>query len=361
MVEIDPFDPHATPKKRTAMGRLKHEGAECSLNGDGRVVAYMGDDERFDYLYKFVSHGHYVEGDRAANASLLDSGTLYVAKFNGDSPPSEIDGSGTLPSDGEFDGGGDWVKLVSGEESYVDGFTAAEVLIKTRLAADAVGATQMDRPEDVQRNPVTGRVYLNLTNNSARTPEQVDEANPRSLFAPDEETGELANVGNPWGHVIELSEAGDDAAAETFSWRIFIQAGDPEDPSTYFAGFPKEEVSPISAPDNMTFDQAGNLWIGTDGQSRGIGVNDAFHAVATEGPQRGHLKQFLSVPVGAEACGPCFTPDQQTLFCAVQHPGDDGTLEEPVSDWPDRGGRPPRPSVVDIVRNVRFGDKRIGA
>jgi len=350
VVEVDPFDPSSTPKKRTALGRIKHEGAEVSLARDGRVVAYMGDDQRFDYFYKFVSHNAYQPGNRAANEDLLDSGTLYVAKLNGDSPPTEIDGTGTLPADGEFDGGGQWIKLVSGDESFVAGFSAAEVLIKTRLAADAVGATKMDRPEDVQRNPVTGRVYVELTNNSRRGTETnpgVDEANPRTP--------------NLYGHVIELEELGDDAAAEAFSWRIFLQCGNPEDPSTYFAGFPKDQVSPISAPDNMTFDQAGNVWLATDGQSGSIGVNDAFHAVPVQGPQRGQVKQFLSVPVGAEACGPCFTPDQQTLFCAVQHPGDDGTLAEPVSDWPDRGGRPPRPSVVDIARTVRFGDRRIGA
>jgi secreted PhoX family phosphatase len=362
IVEIDPFDFNFVPRKRTALGRMKHEGAECSLTADGRVVAYLGDDERFDYLYKFVSDGHFVEGDKQHNLGLLDAGTLYVARFTGDSPPAEIDGSGTLPADGEFDGGGEWIKLVAGDQSFVPGFTAAQVLINTRLAADAVGATKMDRPEDVQRNPTTGRVYVNLTNNTRRTPEQVDEANPRSLFAPDD-AGVLENVGNPFGHTIELEEAGGDAAAASFAWRIFLQCGDPADPSTYFAGFPRDQVSPIATPDNMTFDQAGNLWLGTDGQGSSIGLNDAFHAVPTEGPERGHVKQFLSTPVGAEACGPCFTPDQLTLFCAVQHPGEDGTIdgEGQVSDWPDRGGRPPRPSVVDIARHIRLGDRRIGA
>ncbi len=352
VVEFDPFDPDFVPRKRTALGRIKHEGAECSLTADGRVVSYLGDDERFDYLYKFVSDGHWDPHDREANLGLLDAGTLYVARFTGDSPPAEIDGSGLLPSDGEFDGTGEWIKLAAGDQSFVDGFSAAEVLIKTRLAADAVGATKMDRPEDVQRDPATGRVYVNLTNNNRRGVGEdpgADEANPRA--------------GNLYGHVIEIDEAGGDATADAFLWRIFIQCGDPDDPTSYFAGFPKDQVSPISAPDNMTFDQAGNLWIATDGQPSSIGVNDAFHAVPTQGAERGRLKQFLSVPSAAEACGPCFTPDQETLFCAVQHPGEDGTIdgEGQISDWPDRGGRPPRPSVIDIVRSVRFGDRRIGA
>ena len=193
------------------------------------------------------------------------------------------------------------------------------------------------------------------------------ETKPRSLKEETKAKSSLVGLfltrgnstGNLYGHVIEIDEADGDA----FRWRIFIQCGDPADPSSYFAGFPKDQVSPISAPDNMTFDQAGNLWIATDGQPASIGVNDAFHAVATEGDERGKLKQFLSVPTGAEACGPCFTPDQETLFCAVQHPGEDGTIdgEGQVSDWPDRGGRPPRPSVVDIVRTNRWGDRRIGA
>ena len=351
VVEVDPRDPDFVPKKRTALGRMKHEGAETTLSTDGRPVSYLGDDERFDYVYKFVSSKKMRRGrDRDAhrhNLTLLDHGTLYVAKFNGDSPPAEITGDGTLPSDGQFDGSGEWIPLVSGDQSFVAGMTAAEVLINTRLAGDAVGATKMDRPEDMQRNPVTGAVYLALTNNTRRGTEGnpgPDEANPRSA--------------NKHGHIIEINEAGNDAAATAFAWRIFLLAGDPEDASTYYAGYDKSQVSPISAPDNVAFDSAGNLWIATDGNS--LGSHDGFFATAVEGPERGHVKQFLTVAHGAEACGPMITPDQETIFCAVQHPGeiDGATPDNRASTWPD-GGQP-RPSVVSVYRDVP-GSKRIGS
>ena len=358
IVEIDPSDPDFVPRKRTALGRFKHEAATISLAKDGRVVAYMGDDERFDYVYKFVSRKKYREGDKAHNLTLLDEGDLYVAKFEGDSPQRELeryndeDTLGELPADGEFDGPGRWIALIENGESKVAGFSVAEVLIKTRLAADRVGgATKMDRPEDVERNPVNGRVYLAMTNNTDRGKSgkpDIDEANPRRV----DETGAL--TGNKYGHVIELMETGNDAAANTFKWRIFMVAGNPEDPTTYFAGFPKDDVSPVSCPDNVAFDANGNLWVATDGAPGTIGKADAFHAVPVSGPERGRARQFLSVPAGAEACGPEFTPDQRTLFCAVQHPG-----EGIPSRWPDFNDNPPRPSVISVF--AARGDKRIGA
>ena len=350
VVELDPRDPDFVPKKRTALGRMKHEGAETTLAADRRAVAYMGDDERFDYVYKFVSSKTMRRGGTAEarrhNLSLLDEGTLYVARFNGDSPPAEITGDGTLPSDGEFDGTGEWIPLVAGDQSFVTGMTAAGVLINTRAAGDAVGATKMDRPEDMQRNPVTGRVYLALTNNTRRGVDsnpEVDEANPRA--------------NNKHGHIIEIEEAANDAGATAFVWRIFLLAGDPADPSTYFAGYDKSQVSPISAPDNLTFDSSGNLWIATDGSQ--LGSHDGFFATQVEGPARGHVKQFLTVARGAEACGPMITPDQETIFCAVQHPGeiDGANPDNRASTWPD-GGQP-RPSVVSVYRDVP-GPKRIG-
>jgi len=352
VVEVDPFDPGFTPRKRTALGRFKHEGAETTLSRDGRAVSYMGDDERFDYVYKFVSSRKMARGDnpraREHNLALLDEGTLYVARFSGDSPPEEIDGSGTLPDDGAFDGTGEWVPLVSSKESHVEGMTAAEVLINTRLAADRVGATKMDRPEDIERNPVTGKVYAALTNNTRRGATGSagpDEANPRT--------------NNKHGHVLEISEAGNDPAATHFSWKVFMLCGDPEDPSTYFAGFDKSQVSPISSPDNVAFDARGNLWIATD-STRALEQNDGFFAVPVEGPERGHLRQFLTTPFGAEACGPRITPDQRTMFCAVQHPGevDGASPDNPASRWPD--GEQPRPSVVSVFKDAR-GSKRIGS
>ncbi|WP_327348627.1 PhoX family phosphatase [Streptomyces europaeiscabiei] len=344
VVEIDPYDPHSTPRKRTALGRFKHEAAEPRLTADGRVALYMGDDERFDYLYKYVSkHAYKKGGSRAArehNMRLLDEGTLYVAKFTGDSPAAEIDGTGKLPSDGEFDGSGEWIPLASGDVSHVPGMTAAEVCVFTRLAADKVGATKMDRPEDVEPHPHTGRVYVALTNNSNRGAAgraAADEANPRNA--------------NKHGHVLELEEKRGDAAAKSFSWRLMLVCGDPDDPSTYFAGFDKNKVSPISCPDNVAFDPHGNLWIATDGNA--LGTNDGLFAVPVKGAERGHVKQFLTVPIGGETCGPIIT--EERILIAAQHPGerDGATAEKPASVWPDGPGSIPRPSVVTVWKERR--------
>ncbi|WP_017570499.1 PhoX family protein [Nocardiopsis halotolerans] len=332
IVEIDPLDPASEPRKRTMLGRFKHEGANSRLADDGRVVIYMGDDERFDYIYKFVSAKKYVEGSRRHNLTLLDSGTLYVARLSGDSPAEQIGGPDFLPEDGEFDGSGEWVALCTDTESFVPGFGVAEVLVHTRLAADAMGATKMDRPEDFECSPVTGKVYCALTNNSAREPGQVDEPNPRGP--------------NKHGHILEVTEEGNDAAATAFAWTLPLVCGDPEDEDTYYAGFDKSKVMPISCPDNLTFDRDGNLWISTDGQPGALGINDGLHVMPVEGRFRGELKTFATVPVGAEACGPFVTKDGGTVFLAPQHPGDGGTFEEPTSTWPD--GDFPRPSVVCI-------------
>ena len=332
IVEIDPFDPDSTPIKRTALGRFAHEAATTTLAKDGRLVAYMGDDSRYEYIYKFVSKDRYIPGHDRHNRRLLDEGTLYVARFSGNSPKKEIDGSGKLPSDGEFDGTGEWIPLVSGDRSFVPGMSAAEVLVYTRLAADKVGATKMDRPEDVERNPVNGRVYVALTNNSNRTPAEADEANPRA--------------NNRHGHILEIAERRGDAAATRFDWSLPLVCGDPKDPNTYFAGFDKSKVSPISCPDNIAFDPEGNLWISTDGNA--LGANDGLFAMPVSGRDRGHLRQFLSAPVGAEVCGPLITEDGRSVFVAIQHPGesDGATPDNPASHWPDGGKAQPRPAVV---------------
>ncbi|MEV6635796.1 PhoX family phosphatase [Actinoplanes sp. NPDC051470] len=333
VVEVDPFEPLAKPRKHTALGRLKHEGANVIVAKSGHVVAYMGDDERFDYLYKFVSDKKYRPKDRRHNLTLLESGTLYVAKVTGDSPAAEIDGTGKLPTDGAFDGTGQWIKLVSGDRSFVPGMTAAEVLIRTRLAGDAVGATKMDRPEDVQPSLKTGKIYAAMTNNTNRavgTNPGVDEANPRSA--------------NKHGHIFEITEDQGDHTGTTFTWALPIVCGDPADPSTYFAGFDKSKVSPISCPDNVAFDSAGNLWISTDGNA--LGSNDGLFATPIEGSDKGHLRQFLTVPTGAETCGPFVTGDDRSVFAAVQHPGEitGASQQNPASTWPD--GDFAKPAVV---------------
>ncbi|MET7443067.1 alkaline phosphatase PhoX, partial [Streptomyces sp. NPDC005568] len=271
----------------------------------------------------------------------LDEGTLYVARLTGDSPAAEFDGTGKLPSDGEFDGSGTWIPLATatahGAVSHVEGMTAEEVFVFTRLAGDKVGATKMDRPEDIQPSPHTGKVYVALTNNSNRGKTgyaPADEANPRNA--------------NKHGHILELTERRGRAESTDFAWSLFLVAGDPADPATYFAGFPKDRVSPISCPDNVAFDPHGNLWISTDGNQ--LGSHDGLFGVATRGERRGELKQFLTVPTGAETCGP-LVQDRRVLV-AVQHPGeiDGATVEKPASVWPDGPGTIVRPAVVAVWR-----------
>ena len=344
IVEIDPLDPHSTPVKHTALGRFKHEGANVIVARDGHVVAYMGDDERFDYMYKFVTDGKYKPGNsryaREHNKKLLDSGTLYVAKFTGDSPASEIDGSGAVPSDGEFDGSGEWIPLAHNDKSFVTGFTAEEVYVFTRLAADVVGPTKMDRPEDVEPSLKNGRIYAALTNNTDRGKagkEGATEPNPR--------------LANKHGHVLELEERRGDHTGTRFSWKLLLLCGDPNSPDTYFAGYDKSQVSPISCPDNVAFDSKGNLWISTDGNA--LSHNDGLFAVPVAGRERGHVKQFLTVPDGAETCGPVVTDD--FVLVSVQHPGelDGASADNPLSHWPDGGTSQPRPSVVAVWEKRR--------
>ncbi|MGW9414908.1 PhoX family protein [Arthrobacter cupressi] len=354
IVEVDPMDPTSTPKKHTSLGRLKHEGANIQIAANGKAVAYTGDDERFDYLYKFVSKGTFRTGttvaDRELNKTLLHEGDLYVAQFTGDSPVSEITGTGALPSDGSFDGTGRWLPLVVNGASAVAGMTVAEVLVYTRLAADKAGATKMDRCEDVQPNPATGKVYVACTNNSDRGKvgkEGATEINPRNL--------------NRDGHVVEIIEDGGDQTATTFTWNLLLVAGDPaKNTSTYFSGYPADKVSPISCPDNLAFDSVGNLWISTDGAPGVIGYNDGLFKVTLEGPERGKVEQFLSVPRDAETCGPIVHDEERHVFVSVQHPGEEGSYEAPNSYFPDyvpagSQAKPgqfkgPRPAVVQVYR-----------
>ncbi|NUP60124.1 MAG: PhoX family phosphatase [Pseudarthrobacter sp.] len=349
VVEVDPFDPTSTPKKRSAMGRFKHEGANVIVAESGHVVAYMGDDEKFDYLYKFVSKDKYIEGNRKHNMNLLAEGDLYVAKFTGDSPAAEIDGTGKVPADGAFDGTGEWLPLVVGGKSAVAGMSVEEVLVYTRLAADKVGPTKMDRCEDVQPSLHTGKVYVVCTNNSDRgtgTKEGATEVNPRNQ--------------NRDGHIVEITETGDQTSTK-FNWTLLMVCGDPaQGDVTYFSGFPVDQVSPISCPDNVAFDSVGNLWISTDGAPHGIGYNDGLFKVTLDGAERGKVEQFLSVPREAETCGPVVHDEERHVFVSVQHPGEEGTFEAQRSFFPDyvpAGTTPapgqvraPRPAVVQVFR-----------
>ena len=346
VVEIDPYEPTSAPRKHTMLGRFKHEAATIVIAKNGHAVAYMGDDERGDYIYKFVSKEKFDEGTgRAArrhNKSLLTRGTLYVAKFTGD---------GT--EDGVYDGTGEWIPLCSDTESFVEGMSVADVLIFTRLAADKVTPTRMDRPEDVEPNPVNGKVYAALTNNSNRGKAgmEVDEANPLSSSMVRSAIGAplTSASGNRNGYVLEITADGGNHAKSTFTWDLLLVCGDPEAAETYFGGFDKAGVSPISCPDNVSFDDDGNLWIATDGNV--LGSNDGIFRVPVAGPNRGQVQQFVTMPRGSEACGPLIADNSRSLFFAVQHPGelDTATFENQLSTWPHTDDFP-RPSVCVAYR-----------
>jgi hypothetical protein len=333
IVEVDPMNPSSTPVKHTALGRFRHEGAESITAGSGRVVVYSGDDNRFDYVYKFISSGT-VGDDRSANMKLLSDGTLHVAKFDDD---------GTV----------DWIPLIFGEGPLTaeNGFNSqADVMIDARIAADLLGATPMDRPEDIQPH-ADGRVYVMLTNNNKRKPGDENAANPRPE--------------NNFGHIIEITEAGGDHTAVKSSWNILVSCGDPSVTEVGAQWGPETtEHGWFGSPDNCAIDAEGRLWISTD-QGSGwpkTGKSDGLYALETDGPLRGTSKLFFRCPVGGELCGPYFSGDQRTLFLAVQHPGTDGTkaykgferastFEDPATRWPDfKDGMPPRPSVVVVTK-----------
>jgi secreted PhoX family phosphatase len=341
VVEIDPLDPAATPKKHTALGRFRHEGAEGVIARDGRYVVYSGDDDRFWFVYKFVTAGRVNPNDRTANMNLLADGTLYAARY-------------------DKDGSGEWLPLVAGQGKLTpeNGFRSqADVLIDARRAAEVAGATKMDRPEDIEADPKSGKVYVALTKNENRKPEQVDAANPRA--------------DNKYGHILEMMPDGGDHAAVTFRWDILLKCGDPADPETGGTFSPSTTSNGWFAnPDNFAIDGDGHLWVATDGNSHSFTKRaDGLWAVMTSGTARATSKHFFRSPVGGEATGPCFTPDSQTLFVAVQHPGRGGedwppfgrtaTFEDPASRWPDfQDDMPPRPSILAITKR---GGGRIGS
>ena len=334
VVEFDPYDPGSVPVKRTALGRFKHEGCTHAVSADGRVVLYMGDDERFDYVYKFVTARPWNSDEPGLNADLLDDGTLHVARFHDD-------------------GRVEWLPLVhgTGPLTAANGFgSQADVLIETRRAADLLRPTPMDRPEDVEANRSTGRVYVMLTNNTARRQDRLDAANPR--------------VSNAHGHVLEItpprtSGSGDpagrvDHASTEARWDIFLMAGQPgTHVGAQYHGAVTSERGWLSCPDNCAFDSKGRIWIATDGAPAAAKVPDGLYAADTEGPGRALTRRFYQAPQGAEVCGPLIPAGDRTVFLAIQHPGEDpgSTFENPSTRWPDFAeGMPPRPSVIAIVR-----------
>ncbi|MEQ8716970.1 MAG: PhoX family phosphatase [Acidimicrobiales bacterium] len=294
IVEVNPFDGSAVPVKRTALGRFKHEGAAVKVTGNGHVVVYMGDDERFDYVYKFVSSGPWPE--MVANGqSPLDSGTLYCARFN-------------------EDGTGDWLPLTLSNPAVAARFSSMDdVLVHARLAADAAGATPMDRPEWGTIG-ADGCVYMTMTNNSRR--EVADAANPQ---AP-----------NPDGHIIKWMDAGG-GTGTTFLWDIWILASDTHGTDCAFG-----------SPDGLWADPDGRLIIETDGGQPDDGNNQLLVGNASTGV----IKRLLAGPKDCEITGFAVTPDRRTAFCNVQHPGDG---DPATTTWP-TGSAVPRDATIVFWR-----------
>jgi secreted PhoX family phosphatase len=344
IVEVDPFDPSTTPVKRTALGRIKHEGATVT-ESNGRVVVYSGDDENGDYVYKFVGSRPWRQV-RAQGGSPLDEGTLYVARF-------------------AEDGSGVWLPLVAGqvpEPADRPGIfaTQADVLLRTRLAADAVGATRLHRPEWVAVHPRTSEVYLALTNGNVNGAAAVNSGRPN----------------NPYGHVIRWREDRDDNTSLSFRWDVFVYGGDPQYPAIEGDKTP-EGQSLFGSPDGMWVDGDGRVWIQTDisnsvqnsvaaGYDR-IGNNQMLAA----DPDTGEIRRFLTGPRGCEVTGCITTPDGRTMFVNIQHPGESTTfwnaqfgapsVSNPttVSAWPGNqfpefGTSRPRPATV-VIRKIDGG------
>ncbi len=330
VVEVDPFDPTAMPVKRTALGRFKHENAALAETRDGRAVVYMGDDERGEFIYKFISRDRIDHHNPKANRDLLDHGTLYVARFdNGDGNPDRPKGHGQ------------WVELTHGKNGLdaSKGFASqAEVLIHARLAASAMQATRMDRPEWIVVSPKDGQVYCTLTNNIKRG----DDGQPVGGPNPREK--------NVYGQILRWRESGDEHGAMDFEWDLFLVAGNPSvHPGQAKGG--SSNINPqnmFNSPDGLAFDDAGRLWVQTDGDTSnagdfaGMGNNQMLCA----DPASGEIRRFMVGPVGCEVTGVSFAPDQRTLFIGIQHPGENGG-----STFPEHlpNGKP-RSSVIAISR-----------
>lgn len=317
IVEIDPFNPNSMPKKHTALGRFAHEGIVFAPTEEGKpLVAYSGDDARFEYIYKFVSAQPYHRA--TAGSHLLEHGTLFVARFNDD-------GSGEwLPLDinsAEFQ-----MRAASAGEHFSD---QGDVLLNTRLAADIMGATKMDRPEWGAVHPLTHEVYFTLTNNTRRIAAQVDAANPRAE--------------NYAGHIIRWRER-----ANSFRWDIFLLGGAP---GTYTrdTAIELDASNHHACPDGLWFDAAGLLWIQTD-MSGAIQGGDTYgnNAMLVANPDTRAVKRFLTGPIDCEITGVVTTPDRKTMFINVQHPGEGSTPASASSHWPDGGSARPRSSTVVI-------------
>ncbi len=314
VVEFDPFDPDSTPVKRTALGRTKHEAAFVHEARGGRAVVYMGDDEVNQYVYKFVSKGN-ERALRALGKSPLDEGTLYVARFG-------------------VGGSGQWLALVhgSGPLTAANGFAdQGDVMVKTRLAAKALGATPMDRPEWTSVDADTGLVYLTLTNNTSSAKVE-HPANPRKP--------------NTWGHIVRWEEARGDHTATTFKWDLFLIAGQGRSSGD---GSTISDEDAFGSPDGLWVDPDGRVWIQTDGVQP-KGANDqmlAANPYVDDADGVPELRRFFTGIPGGEVTGVVTTPDQRTMFVNIQHPG-----ESAPSTWPHNDGvATPRSATVVITKD----------
>lgn len=326
IVEIDPLNPEHTPIKRTALGRFKHENAALTVAKDGRVVVYMGDDERGEHIYKFITKRAFIEGNTAHNMTLLDEGTLYVGLFEGGDTPNQ--------------GHGKWVELTHGKNGLTaeNGFESqADIAIYTRKAADHVNATTMDRPEWIAVNPINGKVFCTLTNNSKRG----------DKFAPNAANPREKNI---YGQIIRWEEKGGDHSAETFTWDMYVMAGNPNvypshDPRAGSANITKENT--FNSPDGIGFDSAGRIWILTDGKYTNTGdfSGQGNNAMLCGDPESGEIRRFLTGPKSCEVTGLTWANNERTMFVNIQHPG-----EKNDSTFP-HTGKTPRSSVIMITKN----------
>jgi uncharacterized protein len=319
VVEIDPFDPQSTPKKRTALGRLKHENAELVVSKSGRVVVYMGDDATGEYLYKFVSAGTFQEG--GDNLELLAEGNLFAARF-------------------ADDGQGEWLALTPQATGLK---SKAEVCFMTRQAASAVKATTMDRPEWVAAAPTRAEVYCALTNNKNRGKKSNAGGEPMDVNGPN------PRARNRYGQIVRLRPTADNHDAMDFEWDLFAIAGNPVVHSDANAGSPN--ITPdnmFNSPDGLSFDSQGGLWIQTDGNySNAEGyAGQGNNQMLLGNPSTGEIKRFLVGPRECEITGLTFSADAKTMFVGIQHPGQRGG-----SHFPGGGDSVPRSSIVAINRD----------
>lgn len=319
IVEIDPMDPTSTPKKRTAMGRFKHENAAVVIDESGHVVVYMGDDERGEHIYKFVSRGKYDADKGSANSDLLEDGTLYVAVFNDD-----LSGN---------NGSGEWVELTYGRNGLnsANGFNSqAEVLVYARAAADVVGATTMDRPEWIAIHPNGQDTYCTLTNNSRRTADDVNGPNPRPA--------------NNYGQIVHWWPADGDHTKAAFKWNLFVVAGNPAVHDGGYAGSHNiNKDNMFNSPDGLGFDAAGRLWIQTDGNFSNAGDYEGMgnNQMLCGDPSTGEIRRFATGPIGCEITGLSFAPDYRTAFIGIQHP---------TEHFPTGGNTKPRSTIMAVRR-----------